>query len=87
MPSFNDTNDFARLIGAGNWIVPGNPEGSRFFHVVRYGDEHLGAMPPTGHAISKSEIEKLWIWIASGASMPSGELIVLKPRGDGPRSK
>lgn len=86
MPSFSDTHALAKLIGPGNWIVPGHPEASRFYQIVIYADEHPGAMPPTGHAISKSEMAKLSAWIAGGASIPEGSPIKLNPRGRGPRS-
>ena len=59
MPAFSDTRALARLIGPANWIVPGQPECSRFFQIVIYADEHPGAMPPTGHAISRTETARL----------------------------
>ena len=59
MPAFNDTRALSRLVGLSNSIVPGHPERSRFFQVVTFSDEQLGAMPPTGHAISKAEAEKI----------------------------
>ena len=87
MPAFPDTRALARLIGPANWIVPGRPERSRFYQVVIYADEHPGAMPPTGHAISKSEMEKLRSWIAVGAPVPAGAPVVLVARGEGPHSR
>jgi mono/diheme cytochrome c family protein len=77
MPAFTDTRSLSRLIGPANWIVPGHPERSRFFQ----------AMPPTGHAISKSEVKKLHAWIAAGAPVPAGPPVVLVARGEGPRSQ
>ena len=59
MPAFSDTRALARLIGPANWIVPGHPERSRFFHVVTLADGQSGAMPPTGHAISRTETARL----------------------------
>lgn len=85
MPSFNDTKALARL--KGSWIIPGHPERSRFFQVVTLTDEQPGAMPPTGHAISKAEAEKIRVWIQSGAPLPEGAPVRLAPRGDGPRSQ
>ena len=87
MPPFPDTRALARLIGPANWIVPGHPERSRFFQVVTFSDEQPGAMPPTGHAISKSEVEALRAWIAGGAPVPMDVPVVLVPRGEGPRSR
>lgn len=85
MPAFADTPELSRLIGARNWIVPGHPERSRFLRVVTLADNQSGAMPPTGHAIAKHEIEALRDWIATGASIPTGTPIPLTPRGPGPR--
>ena len=86
MPAFTDTRALTRLIGPGNWIVPGHPERSRFFQVVTLADAQPGAMPPTGHAISKAEVEKLRAWIAGGAPVPKGVPLVLVARGEGPHS-
>lgn len=87
MPAFSDTRALSRLIGPLNWIVPRQPERSRFFQVVTFPDDHPGAMPPTGHAISKPEVEKLRAWIIAGAPLPAGEPITFTPRGEGPRSR
>ena len=87
MPAFNDTRALARLIGPSNWIVPGHPERSRFFQVVTFSDEQPGAMPPTGHAISKADAKKIRAWIHGGAVLPDGANIKLIPRGEGPRSR
>ena len=86
MPAFPDTRALARLIGPANWIVPGHPERSRLFQVVTLADEQPGAMPPTGHAISKAEVAKLRAWIAAGAPLPMGVPVVLVARGEGPHS-
>ena len=86
MPAFPDTRALARLIGPANWIVPGHPERSRLFHVVTLADGQSGAMPPTGHAISKSEIARLRAWIAAGAPLPESAPVVLTARGEGPHS-
>lgn len=86
MPPINDSRALARLVGVGSWIVPGNPDGSRFFHVVTFPDEVPGAMPPTGHAISKKEVEILRAWIQAGATVPTRDVIKFTPRGEMPRS-
>jgi hypothetical protein len=85
MPAFADTRELSSLVGSGNWIVPGHPERSRFLRVVTLADNQQGAMPPTGHAVRKWEIENLRDWIASGAPIPAGKSITLTPRGPGPR--
>ncbi|MEQ1854170.1 MAG: c-type cytochrome, partial [Chthoniobacteraceae bacterium] len=87
MPSFNDTRSLAALRGPGKWIVPGQPESSRFLQVVTLADSQAGAMPPTGHAISADEIAKLRAWIAAGAPLPGGPAVSMKPQGTAPRSR
>lgn len=86
MPAFDSTRSLAKLTGPANWIVPGKPESSRFFHVVTFADEIPMAMPPSGHAISRPEIETLRAWIRAGAPIPEGRNIRLRPQGPLPRS-
>ncbi len=86
MPALTDTKSLGALIGPGKFIVPGKPENSRFYQVVTLSDNQAGAMPPTGHAISKSELQALQTWIASGAPL-SSENLVITPRGMAPRSR
>ncbi|MDZ4402968.1 hypothetical protein [Prosthecobacter sp.] len=85
MPPINDSHALAKLIGT-NWIVPGKPEMSRFFQVVIFPDTIPGAMPPSGHAISKNDVQILRSWIQSGAAVPTGANIKFTPRGAMPRS-
>jgi mono/diheme cytochrome c family protein len=87
MPPIDTTRHLAKLIGPGNWIVPGQPEKSRFFQVVIFPDEIPGAMPPTGHGIAKAEVEVLRQWIVAGAPMPEGRNERLRPLGEAPRSR
>lgn len=87
MPALTDTLAIARLIGPGKLIVPGHPEQSRFLQVVTFTDTQAGAMPPTGHAISRPEVERLRTWITAGAPLPSGPPTPLTPRGEAPRSR
>jgi mono/diheme cytochrome c family protein len=87
MPPIDTTRHLAKLIGPGNWIVPGQPEKSRFFQVVIFPDEIPGAMPPTGHGIGKSEVEVLRQWIVAGAPIPEGRNERLRPLGEAPRSR
>jgi mono/diheme cytochrome c family protein len=84
MPPINDTQALTKLIGT-SWIVPGKPEVSRFFQVVTFPDTLPGAMPPSGHAISKQEVETLRSWIKARAKMPPQNL-PFTPRGEIPRS-
>lgn len=88
MPSFASSRDLAALTGPGpgKLIVPGAPEQSRFFQVVAMSDSDIGAMPPTGHALTPREAGVLKAWIAAGAEVPAGN-VVLKPHGESPRSR
>ncbi len=84
MPPINDTHALSKLIGS-HWIVPGKPEASRFFQVVTFTDEIPGAMPPSGHAISKKDVQILSDWIKDGARLPEHN-VKLVPQGPLPRS-
>jgi len=84
MPPINYTRAIAKLIGT-SWIVPGKPEASRFFQVVTFSDETPGAMPPSGHAISKKEVQILHDLIKAGAKLPASN-VKLTPQGQRPRS-
>jgi mono/diheme cytochrome c family protein len=84
MPPINDTHALSKLIGS-RWIVPGKPESSRFFQVVTFPDEIPGAMPPSGHAISKKDVQTLRDWIKHGAKLPA-QNVKLVPQGPLPRS-
>jgi len=84
MPPINDTHALSKLIGS-RWIVPGKPEASRFFQVVTFPDEIPGAMPPSGHAISKKDVQILRNWIKDGAKLPE-QHVKLMPQGPLPRS-
>lgn len=86
MPALTDTKALGALVGPGKFIVPGKPENSRFYQVVTLSDNQAGAMPPTGHAISKSELKALHTWIAGGAPLPA-ENLAITPRGMAPRSR
>jgi hypothetical protein len=86
MPSFASTRDLAALTGPGRLIVPGAPEQSRFFQVVAFSDSDVGAMPPTGHALSSREVGVLKAWIAAGAELPEKN-VALRAHGQSPRSR
>lgn len=86
MPSFVSTKDLATLTGPGKIIVPGAPEQSRFLQVVTMSDSDIGAMPPTGHALTPREVAVLKAWIAGGADLPDKNL-TLRPHGGSPRSR
>lgn len=84
MPPINDTHALTKLVGT-SWIVPGKPEMSRFFQVVIFPDTVPGAMPPSGHAISKRDVQILRDWIKAGAKVPA-QNVKLTPSGPLPRS-
>ena len=84
MPPINDTHALSKLIGS-HWIVPSKPQASRFFQVVTFPDEIPGAMPPSGHAISKKDVRILQDWIKAGAKLPA-QNVKLIPVGPLPRS-
>ncbi len=85
MPSLTSTRALSELTGPGNLIVPGFPERSRFFQVVTLSNRQTGAMPPTGHALSKPDIAALRTWILEGALVPD-QRSDLTPKGLVPRS-
>ncbi len=86
MPSLTDTKALASLIGPGKIIVPGKPEQSRFYLVTTLSDEQAGAMPPTGHAMTPSEVTVLREWIQGGAPLPE-DTVKFNPEGLSPRSR
>jgi mono/diheme cytochrome c family protein len=86
MPSLTDTKALAGLIGPANLIVPGKPEQSRFYLVTTFADDQAGAMPPTGHAMSRREVAVLREWIEQGALLPK-ETIKLNIVGASQRSR
>ena len=74
------TRDLAfRRSSNGPFFVPGYPERSKIFRMVRLADHEPGAMPPTGHALSEEELETIKQWIAEGADWPAGEAGYLRP--------
>lgn len=86
MPSLTDTKALASLIGPGKLIVPGKPEQSRFYLVTTLSDDQAGAMPPTGHAMKRSEVTILREWIQGGAPLPE-DIVKFNPAGISPRSR
>ncbi len=56
----------------GPFFVPGYPERSKLFTVVRLPDTIEGAMPPTGHALTEKELVTIRAWIKQGAEWPEG---------------
>ena len=86
MPPFGDSHALAKLIGSKTWIIPGQPASSRLYQVVTFSDNIPGAMPPTGHGISTTDVRMLHDWIKAGAQVPAEKNIRFTPRGESPRS-
>jgi hypothetical protein len=86
MPPFGDSRALTKLIGSKTWIIPGQPASSRLYQVVTFSDNIPGAMPPTGHGISTTDVRMLHDWIKAGAQVPAGKNIRFTPRGKSPRS-
>ena len=77
------TKDLAfRRSSNGPFFVPGSPERSKIFRMVRLADDEPGAMPPTGHALSDQELETIKQWITERADWPAGEAGYLRPTSD-----
>ena len=86
MPAMTSSGVLAEFAKSNRWIVPGSPEGSRIYQVVLLGDDQPGAMPPSGHAISKQDREIIRAWIANRAPVPPAS-VPLVPQGEAPRSQ
>lgn len=86
MPPFGNSHALAKLIGSNSWIIPGQPASSRIYQVVTFSDKTPGAMPPTGHSISTTDVRMLHDWIKAGAQVPAKKNIRFTPRGESPRS-
>ena len=85
MPAMESTADLATMTGPGKFIIPGQPDESHLYRVITLTDKQPGAMPPTGHAVSKADVATLRTWIQSGAALPEKRR-VFTPRGTAPRS-
>jgi hypothetical protein len=53
-------------------IIPGNPDASLLYQVLRFGHEDLLAMPPAPDKISDEQFAAIRAWIAGGADWPEG---------------
>jgi hypothetical protein len=53
-------------------ILPGNPDASLLYQVLRFGHEHPMAMPPAPDKISDEQFAAVRAWIAAGAHWPEG---------------
>ncbi|HSI64939.1 MAG TPA: c-type cytochrome domain-containing protein [Candidatus Saccharimonadia bacterium] len=53
-------------------IIPGNPDASLLFNVLRFGHENPLAMPPAPDKISDEQLAAIRDWIQAGAAWPEG---------------
>ena len=53
-------------------IIPGDPEGSLLYKVLRFGHDHPQSMPPAPDKISDEQLAVVYRWIRQGAIWPTG---------------
>ncbi|RBP38164.1 cytochrome c [Roseimicrobium gellanilyticum] len=54
-------------------IVPGNPDASLLYKVLRFGHEDPLGMPPAPDKVSDEQLASVRAWIKKGAVWPAGE--------------
>ena len=60
-------------------ILPGKPDSSMLYLVLKLPAKNLKAMPAAGHRVADSEINLIYDWIKQGAEWPEGKAGVIKP--------
>jgi mono/diheme cytochrome c family protein len=60
-------------------ILPGKPDSSMLYIVLKLPAKNPKAMPAAGHRVTDKEIEIIYDWIKQGAEWPEGDAGVLKP--------
>ena len=60
-------------------ILPGKPDSSMLYLVLKLPPKNLKAMPPNGHRVSDKETNLIYDWIKQGASWPKGAAGVIVP--------
>lgn len=68
-----------RKRAGGPVILPGRPDSSPLYQVLRMPPKFPKAMPPFGHRITDREINIIYDWIKQGAPWPEGRAGTLKP--------
>jgi mono/diheme cytochrome c family protein len=66
-------------------ILPGKPDSSALYLVLKMPPKNPQAMPPNGHRVSDAEMNLIYDWIKQGAVWPKGEAGVLKPTKSRPQ--
>ena len=64
---------------AGPVILPGRPDSSPLYQVLKMPPKNPKAMPPFSHRITDREINIIYDWIKQGAPWPEGKAGTLKP--------
>jgi hypothetical protein len=60
-------------------ILPGKPDSSMLYIVLKLPAKNLKAMPAAGHRVTDTEINLIYDWIKQGAEWPEGKAGVIKP--------
>ena len=60
-------------------ILPGRPDSSMLYLVLKLPPKELKAMPPNGHRIPDREVQLIHDWIQQGAEWPTGAEGVIRP--------
>ncbi len=60
-------------------ILPGRPDSSMLYLVLKLPPKEMKAMPPNGHRIPDREVQLIHDWIKQGAEWPAGAEGVIRP--------
>lgn len=60
-------------------IVPGRPDSSALYLVLKMPPKNPKAMPPAGHRVTDREVNLIYDWIKQGAEWPEGKDGVIVP--------
>ena len=60
-------------------IVPGRPDSSALYLVLKMPPKNPKAMPPAGHRVTDREVNLIYDWIKQGADWPEGKAGVIVP--------
>jgi uncharacterized membrane protein len=74
----NRTMAFKKRVN-GPVILPGKPDSSMLYIVLKLPAKNLKAMPAAGHRITDTEINLIYDWIKQGAEWPEGKAGVITP--------
>jgi hypothetical protein len=60
-------------------LVPGRPDSSALYLVLKMPPKNPKAMPPAGHRVTDREVNLIYDWIKQGADWPEGKPGVITP--------